>query len=240
MPHTVTKQRVKEAQAKFTTSQSSKVTHFSPGDLVWVRFVTHRKLKVVPGQIQHRISTVSYLVIVGGRSTPISTYLRLRDPKSVPIELSWEMVEQAMPAPMPTPTSYEPTPGSLIQPPSVADHSLSASLSTKTSMDSTPEALRWIPSMMPPGLQCLREYMHPRASSPNSALGAAPVTTRPGRQLEHQITSTEWENGGIAKDEGASLITFPIFKKELTTTRLVFDALPDNQTSVRCTSRPPD
>nr|CAD7438005.1 unnamed protein product [Timema bartmani] len=114
------------------------------------------------------------------------------------------------------PTSYGPTPGPLIQPLSVADHSLPASSSTKPSTDSTLEALRWVPSVMPPGLQCLRECMPPRASSPNSSPGAAPVTTRPGRQLEHQITSTEWENGGIAKDEGASLITFPIFKKELT------------------------
>nr|CAD7456044.1 unnamed protein product [Timema tahoe] len=89
----VLKQRVKEAQAKFTASQSSKVTHLFPGDLVWVRSVTHRKFKAVSGEIQHRVSTVSYLVIVGGRSKQISTsHLRLQDPKAVPVEFSWEMV----------------------------------------------------------------------------------------------------------------------------------------------------
>nr|CAD7398250.1 unnamed protein product [Timema cristinae] len=113
----VLKQRVKEGQAKFTASQSSKVKH--------------RKLKAVPGEIQHRVSTFSYLVIVGGRSKQMSTsLLRLRDPKAVPVELLWEMVEQAMPAPRPTLTSD----GPLILP----------------SMDSTPEALRQAPSVMTP------------------------------------------------------------------------------------------
>nr|CAD7413338.1 unnamed protein product [Timema cristinae] len=53
----VLKQRVKEAQAKFATSQSSKVTYFSPADLLWVHSVTHRKLKAVPGETQDRPST---------------------------------------------------------------------------------------------------------------------------------------------------------------------------------------
>nr|CAD7574551.1 unnamed protein product [Timema californicum] len=142
-PSMVLKQRVKEAQAKFTASQSSKVIHFSPGDLVWVRSITHRKLKVVPGEIQHRVSTVSYLVIVGGRSKQISTsHLRLQEPKAFPVEFSWEMVNQAMPAPGPTLASDGPTSGPLIQPPPVADCSLSASPAPDPSMDSTPEALR--------------------------------------------------------------------------------------------------
>nr|CAD7456498.1 unnamed protein product [Timema tahoe] len=47
-PSMALKQRVKEAQAKSTASQYSKITHFSPGDLLWVRSVTHRKLKPPP------------------------------------------------------------------------------------------------------------------------------------------------------------------------------------------------
>nr|CAD7457397.1 unnamed protein product [Timema tahoe] len=115
----VLKQRVKEAQAKFTASQSSKVAHFSPSDLVWVCSVTRRKLKVVP------------------------------------VELSWEMVEQAMPAPMPTPTSDGPTPDPLIQPPPAADRSLPASPAPELSANSSPEALRWAPSVMAPAYTSL-------------------------------------------------------------------------------------
>nr|CAD7198445.1 unnamed protein product [Timema douglasi] len=46
-PSMALKQRVKEAQAKYTASQSSKVAQISQGDLVWVRSVTNRKLKAV-------------------------------------------------------------------------------------------------------------------------------------------------------------------------------------------------
>nr|CAD7395766.1 unnamed protein product [Timema poppensis] len=89
------------------------------------------------------VSTVSYLVMVGGRSKQISTsHLRLRDLKGVPVELSWEMVEQATPAPMTTPTSDGPTPGPLIQPSPVADRSRPASPAPEPSTDSTPETLR--------------------------------------------------------------------------------------------------
>nr|CAD7263000.1 unnamed protein product [Timema shepardi] len=116
----VLKQRLKEAQSKFTASQSSKVTPFSP-------------------------------VIVGGRSRQISiSHLSLRDPKAVSVELSWEMAEQAMPAPMPTPKPDGPTPGHIIQPPPVADRSLPASPVPEPSTNSTPEALRQAPSVMAP------------------------------------------------------------------------------------------
>nr|CAD7442366.1 unnamed protein product [Timema bartmani] len=151
---------MKEAQAKFTASKSSKVTHFSPGDLVWVHSVTHRKFKAVPGEIQHRVSTVSYLAIVGGRSKQISTsHLHLRDLKAVPVELPWEMIEQTMPAPMPTPTSDGPTPGPLIQSPPVADRSLPASPAPEPSPDSTPESLRRAPSVMAPAHTPVRPYL---------------------------------------------------------------------------------
>nr|CAD7605006.1 unnamed protein product [Timema genevievae] len=149
-----------------------RVAHFSPGDLVWVRSVTHRKLTLVPGEIQHRVSTASYLVIVGGRSKQISSsHLRLRDPKAVSVELSWEMVEQAMPAPMPTPTSDGPTPGPLIQPPPVADSSLPAHPAPKLSTDSPPEALHWAPSVMAPDHTPVRPAAaSPRVSAPPRSL----------------------------------------------------------------------
>nr|CAD7445434.1 unnamed protein product [Timema bartmani] len=153
----------------------------SNGDLVWVRSVTRHKLKVVPGEIQHIVSTVSYLMIVGRRSKQISTsHLRLRDPKAVPVELSWEMIEQAMPAPMPTSTSDGPTPGPLIQPPPVDDHSLPTSPAPEPSTDSTPETLRRVPSVMAPAHTPVRppeaapRVSAPRTPSSNSLPGATP------------------------------------------------------------------
>nr|CAD7430537.1 unnamed protein product [Timema monikensis] len=137
----------------------------SSDDLVWVRSFTHRKLKAVPGEIQHRVSTVSYIVIVGGCSKQTSTsHLRLRDHKAVPVELSWET------------------------PPIVADHSLPASPAPEPSKDFTPEAFRQAPSVMAPAHTPVRSaaasprVSAPQAASSNSSPGAAPVTTRSGRQ----------------------------------------------------------
>nr|CAD7448082.1 unnamed protein product [Timema bartmani] len=59
----VLKQRVKEAQAKFTASQSSKVTHLFPGDLVWVRSVTHRKFKAVSVNAEYLPSVASRSIV---------------------------------------------------------------------------------------------------------------------------------------------------------------------------------
>nr|CAD7571011.1 unnamed protein product [Timema californicum] len=106
------------------------------------------------------------------RSKQISTsLLRLRDPKAVPVELSWEMVKQAMPALVPTPTSDGPTPGHLIQPHPVADRSLPASPAPEPSTDSTPEALRQAPSVMAPAHTPVRPAaLSPSVSAPLSSL----------------------------------------------------------------------
>nr|CAD7263246.1 unnamed protein product [Timema shepardi] len=157
--------------------------HFSPGDLLWVRFVTHRKLKAVPGEIQYRVSTVSYLV--GERSKQISAlHLCLRDPKAVPVELTWNMVEQAMSALKPTTTSDGSTPDPLIQPPPVADHPLPAFQAPEPSKDSTPEVLCQVPSVMAPAHTLVRPATAsprvyaptpPQAASTNSLPVAEPV-----------------------------------------------------------------
>nr|CAD7256799.1 unnamed protein product [Timema shepardi] len=80
---------------------------------------------------------------------------------------TWKMqaealVEQAIPTPMPTPTSDGPTPGPLIQPPVVADRSLPEFPALELSMDSTLEALRQAPSMVAPAHTSVR----PAAASP--------------------------------------------------------------------------
>uniref|UniRef100_A0A7R9J8M6 NADH dehydrogenase [ubiquinone] iron-sulfur protein 4, mitochondrial n=1 Tax=Timema californicum TaxID=61474 RepID=A0A7R9J8M6_TIMCA len=170
----VLKPRVKEARAKFPASQSSKVTHFSPG----------------------------------GCSKQISTsHLRLRDPKAVPVELSWEIVEQAMPAHRPTLTSDGPTPDPLIQPPPVADRSLPAFPAPKPSTDSTPEDLLQAPSrMVPAHTLCNRllststiQYAESKDGTPKLAdaplidtkLILNPEEVKHQKQLQEYITVTE-------------------------------------------------
>uniref|UniRef100_A0A7R8ZEU9 NADH dehydrogenase [ubiquinone] iron-sulfur protein 4, mitochondrial n=2 Tax=Timema TaxID=61471 RepID=A0A7R8ZEU9_TIMDO len=188
-PSMVLKLRVKEARAKFPASQSSK----------------------------HRVSTFSYLVVVGGCSKQISTsHLRLRDPKAVTVELSWEIVEQAMPAHRPALTSDGPTPDPLIQPPPVADRSLPAFPAPKPSTDSTPEDLRQAPSVMAPAhtlrdlLQHLREcnrllststiqYAESKDGTPkltdapliDTKLILNPEEVKHQKQLQEYITVTE-------------------------------------------------
>nr|CAD7611270.1 unnamed protein product [Timema genevievae] len=157
------------------------VTHFSPGGLVCLRFVTLQNIKAVPGEIHHRVSTVSYLLIVGGRSKQISaSHLRFRDPKTVPVELSWEMAELAVPAP---------TPGPLFEPPPIADLPPPASPAPETSTDPTPEAPHRAPSAMAlahtPVRPCTASprVSAPRSASSNSMPLATPLTTFSGRQV---------------------------------------------------------
>nr|CAD7197276.1 unnamed protein product [Timema douglasi] len=103
------------------------------------------------------------------------------------------MVEQAMPAPMTTPTSDGPAPGPLIQPPSVADRSLPASPAPEPSTDSTPETLHRALSVTAPANTPVRPAaVPPRLSVPREALsnsspGGAPVTTRSGRGLAEEV-----------------------------------------------------
>nr|CAD7577840.1 unnamed protein product [Timema californicum] len=102
-------------------------------------------------------------VIVGGLSKQISTsHPRLRDPKAVPVEFSWEMVEQAMSAPMPTPTADGPT-----------------SPVPEPFTNSTPEVLRQAPSVMAPDHIPVR----PAAASPRMS---APLNHPPGQPRPFQ------------------------------------------------------
>nr|CAD7412978.1 unnamed protein product [Timema cristinae] len=117
--------------------------------------------------------------MVGGRSKQISTsHLRLQDPKAVPVELSWEMVEQVMPAPMTsmTPTSDGPTPDPLIQPPPVDHRSRPAS--------PAPEPFRRALSVMAPAKSPgrpaarLRDCLPPEQPRQTHRLGAPQIQER--------------------------------------------------------------
>nr|CAD7433704.1 unnamed protein product [Timema monikensis] len=117
--------------------------------------------------------------MVGGRSKQISTsHLRLQDPKVVPVELSWEMVEQVMPAPMTsmTPTSDGQTPDPLIQPPPVDHHSRPAS--------PAPEPFSRALSMMAPAKSSgrpaarLRDCLPPKQPRQTHRLGAPQIQER--------------------------------------------------------------
>jgi len=73
--------RMEAARKRTVEAHPGPLTVFKPGDLVWVRTITHRLLKRVPGCVEAVTSSVSYDVSVQGRVRHVSSsHLRRRSP----------------------------------------------------------------------------------------------------------------------------------------------------------------
>lgn len=86
-PDNLLKQRMEKVREKTRQAHPGKTTTYRPGDLVWVRNMTHRVLRWQPGTVQAVVSTSSYNVEVSGRVRHVSSsHLQRRSPTARTIE----------------------------------------------------------------------------------------------------------------------------------------------------------
>ena len=86
-PSNILKLKMKEAQEKKKAEQRAKISVYQPGDLVWVRNQSHKKIKWVKGIVECTISSVSYNVQANSRVRQVSvSHLRKRSPEAATIE----------------------------------------------------------------------------------------------------------------------------------------------------------